>query len=102
MGKFVEVAKASEVPSGETKCVEIEGCEIALFNLDGEFYAIGNTCTHEGGPLCDGELEGDEVECPWHGARFEVKTGRVTLDPAEDDVPTYNVRRDGDSVLVEL
>lgn len=102
MGKFVEVANTSEVPRGETKCVEIEGHEIALFNLDGEFYAIGNTCTHEGGPLCEGELEGEEVECPWHGARFEVKTGRVTLDPAEDNVSTYKVHRDGDSIMVEL
>ena len=102
MTQFVAVAKVSEVPRQSIKCVEVAGKRIALFNLGGEFYALADECTHEGGPLSEGEIRGGEVECPLHGARFDIKSGKVTLDPADDDVARYNVRVSGDSVEIEI
>lgn len=102
MSKFHIVAKTSDIADQSAKCVVVEGRSIALFNFDGEFYAIDDTCTHEGGPLSEGMVEGDEVECPWHGAQFNIKTGAVTLDPAEDNVATYNVRVIGDDIEIEI
>jgi 3-phenylpropionate/trans-cinnamate dioxygenase ferredoxin component len=102
MTQFVAVAKVSEVPRQSIKCVEVAGKRIALFNLGGEFYALADECTHEGGPLSEGEIRGGEVECPLHGARFDIKSGKVTLDPAADDVARYNVRVSGDSVEIEI
>jgi nitrite reductase (NADH) small subunit len=69
MAEYVKVAKASELEPNHGKLVEVQGKKIALFNVDGKLHAIDNTCTHRGGPLSEGELEGDEVTCPWHGAR---------------------------------
>src|SRR5207245_179427 len=66
--------------------LQAEGLSIALFNVEGSFYAIDNTCTHRGGPLGEGELKGDTVACPWHGAHFNVKTGAVTVPPARAGV----------------
>src|SRR2546428_3328347 len=71
------VADASELAPGQAKCVEVAGKKIALFNLDGSFYAIDDTCTHRGGPLSEGEVSGEEVTCPWHGAVYNIKTGEV-------------------------
>jgi 3-phenylpropionate/trans-cinnamate dioxygenase ferredoxin subunit len=102
MPKFVEVAKKSEIPDQSAKCVEVEGKRIALFNLGGEFYAIDDTCTHRGGPLSEGSLEGKEVECPWHGARFNIKSGEVTAPPAPKGVTRYTVRVTGDVVEIEV
>ena len=68
MPEYVKVAQASELEPNLGKLVEVQGKKIALFNVDGKFHAIDNTCTHRGGPLSEGELEGDEVTCPWHGA----------------------------------
>jgi nitrite reductase (NADH) small subunit len=77
------------------KLVEVQGKKIALFNLDGKFHAIDNTCTHRGGPLSEGELEGDEVTCPWHGAKFKVSSGEVLSPPAPQGVGSYKVRVNG-------
>ena len=78
------------------------GSSIALFNVEGTFYAIDNTCTHRGGPLGEGELKGDTVECPWHGAHFNVKTGAVTVPPAPSGVRSFPVKVEGSEVLVEV
>ena len=102
MSGFIPVAKVADIPNQTVKCVEAEGKRIAVFSLDGEFFAIADDCTHEGGPLSDGMIHGDEVECPWHGARFNIKSGKVTLDPATDDVARYNVRVTGDDVEIEM
>jgi nitrite reductase/ring-hydroxylating ferredoxin subunit len=102
MTQFVAVAKASEIPRQSIKCVEVAGKRIALFNLEGEFHALADDCTHEGGPLSEGEIRGADVECPWHGARFDIKSGKATLDPAADDVARYNVRISGDNVEIEI
>ncbi len=102
MPQSVKVAQTSDLAPGEGKAVEVEGQNIALFNVDGTFYAIGNTCTHKGGPLGEGDLDGDIVTCPWHGAGFNVKTGACTGGPAASDVKSFPVKVDGDDVLVEL
>lgn len=102
MGQFVKVCKKSELGSESAKCVEVEGAQIALFNLGGEFYAIGNQCTHRGGPLAEGAIEGDEVECPWHGARYKITTGEVLTPPAPSGVPKYSVRVTDEDVEVEV
>jgi len=102
MGKFVKVATTGEIPPGQSKQVETEGRQIALFNLGGTFYAIDNTCSHVGGPLAEGLLEGEEVECPWHGARFNVKTGAALTPPAGAEVASYKVRVSGSDIEVEV
>ena len=102
MSNFVSVAKASEFDDQPAKCVKVAGKTVALFKLDDEFFAIDDTCTHEGGPLSEGNIEGDEIECPWHGAHFNIKTGKVILDPAEEDVNTYDVRLSGDMIEIDV
>ena len=83
------------------KFVQVADEDICLVNINGKFYAISNVCTHEGGPLADGTLEGYQVECPWHGSKFDVRTGEVTAPPASVPVPTYEVRVDGNNILVK-
>jgi len=102
MGRFVEVAKKSEIPETGVIGVEVEGKRLALINLGGEIFAIDDDCPHEGGPLSEGTISGEEIECPWHTSHFNIKTGRVTMDPATEDVTTYRVRVVGDAVEVEI
>lgn len=102
MGQFVKVASVSEIPAGQAKRVEAGGKEIALFNVGGTFCAIDNTCTHAGGPLAEGTVEGEQVQCPWHGARFSVKTGAVLTPPAGEGVAAYPVRVNGSDIEIEL
>jgi nitrite reductase/ring-hydroxylating ferredoxin subunit len=102
MPNTVKVAETRELAPGTGKVVEADGRSIALFNVEGTFYAIDNTCTHVGGPLGEGELDGETVTCPWHGATFDVKTGAVTGPPAMTSVSRYAVKVEGDNVLVEL
>ena len=100
MAEFVRVAGRGDVPAGEMLIVEVEGEEVVLANVDGEIYAFGNGCTHRGGPLGEGLLEGDEVECPFHQGRFNVKTGEAVQEPPTEPVPTYQVQMDGDDIKV--
>src|SRR5713226_6809574 len=102
MPEFVKVARTEEVPVGTARMVEVNGKEIALFNVAGSFHAIDNTCTHVGGPLCEGEVEGIEVTCPWHGAVFDVTTGQVLGPPAPESVGRYSVRVEGSDIEVEI
>jgi 3-phenylpropionate/trans-cinnamate dioxygenase ferredoxin subunit len=102
MGEFVKAANASEIAPGTSRLVVLKGKEIVLFNVDGEFFALDNLCTHEEGPLCDGEIEGYEVTCPWHGAKFDIRTGEVLQDPAYDAVARHNVRVTGADIEVEI
>lgn len=102
MPEFVKVAKTDEVSPGQARLVEVGGKEIALFNVAGSFHAIDNNCTHVGGPLCEGELSGTEVICPWHGAAFDVTTGQVLGPPAGEPVGRYNVRVEGADIEVEV
>ena len=102
MSKMVKAAQVNELSPGQGKVVEVEGQSIALFNVDGTFSAIDNTCTHVGGPLGEGALVDDAVSCPWHGAVFNVKTGACTGGPAASDVKSFAVKVEGDDVLVAL
>ena len=103
MSDFIKIATVGEIPLGQAKLVEVNGNEIALFNLGrGEFHAIDNTCTHVGGPLCEGEISGAEVTCPWHGATFDITTGRVLGPPAVEAVNRYNLRIEDGSIEIEL
>ncbi len=102
MAKTVTVAQTTDLAPGTGKVVQADGRNIALFNVDGTFYAIDNTCTHRGGPLGQGSLSGDTVECPWHGAHFNVKTGAVTRPPAGAGVRSFPVKVEGNDVLVEV
>lgn len=90
--EFVEIAPASELPNGERLFVEIEGKSIVIFNIAGQLFAIGDICTHDDGPLGDGDLEGYNIVCPRHGAEFDVRTGKVMQMPAVVDIPAYPVK----------
>ena len=101
MSKFMKVARADDIRPGERLRVEMAGVEVVVVNLDGTFYAIGDVCTHDGGPLGEGALQGCALICPRHGARFDVRTGEALTRPAFEAAPTYEVKvLDGD-VLVE-
>jgi 3-phenylpropionate/trans-cinnamate dioxygenase ferredoxin subunit len=99
---FVTVAKASEIPDGRINVYEVEGVRVALCNVGGKFYAIDDVCTHDGGPLDQGVLEGNLVECPRHGAKFDVTNGRAVVLPAVRPVKTYPVEIEGDDVKVSI
>lgn len=101
MGNFVKVAHTSEILTGQGKCVEVEGKRIAIFNVDGSYYAIDDVCPHQGGPLGEGELDGTVVTCPWHGWEFDVTTG-VNRDDSEVQQQQFAVKVEGDDILVEV
>jgi 3-phenylpropionate/trans-cinnamate dioxygenase ferredoxin subunit len=100
MSSFFKVATRAELPPGRKKLIEINGRAIALFNVDGAFYAIDDVCTHDGGPLAEGELIGCEIECPRHGARFDVRTGRPLCMPAIEPVAVHSVELRGEDIHV--
>jgi len=102
MPGYIFVAKRSEIPEGSGLCVEVEGKRIALFRLGDDVCAIDDACPHANGPLSEGGLEGDVVECPWHGSRFNVRTGELIRRPAAQGVATHAVRVHGEEVEVEL
>ncbi len=102
MGKFVKVAEKKNLSSGQGTLVDVEGRKIALFNIDNEFYAIDDECTHASGPLSEGSVEGTVVTCPWHGATFDVTTGEVLGAPAFDGVKKYNVQVEGNDIKIEI
>jgi nitrite reductase/ring-hydroxylating ferredoxin subunit len=102
MGEFVKVAQASDIAPNRPKVVVMQGKKIALFNIDGKFHAIDNACTHSGGPLAMGELHGDEITCPMHGAKFKISSGEVLGPPARQGVHSYKVRVNGPDIELEL
>ena len=100
-GDFVKVADTKDIQPSHMKEVQLDGENICLANVEGKYYAIGNVCTHEGGPLADGTLEDYEVECPWHNSKFDVRTGEVIDPPASEPEPTYQVKVDGNNILIK-
>ncbi len=103
MAEFRTLAKVSDVPPGQLKHIELEsGTQVCLANVDGTFYAIGGECTHMGGPLGEGELEGTTVTCPWHSGEFDVTSGAVLGPPPEGPEPGYEVRVQGEDVQVAV
>ena len=101
MTDFVTVAKISEIKTGEGKVVEANGKSIALFNVDGTFQAIDNTCIHQGGPLGEGKIDGNIVTCPWHGWKYDVCTGISPVN-SQVKVAKYEVKVEGDEVKVKI
>ena len=102
MAEFVKVARTTDIEPGQARLVEVKGKQIALFNVEGEFCALDNTCTHRGGPLAEGAVSGHEVTCPFHGAKFDIRTGEVLGPPASQAVARYNVRVAGADLEVEV
>ena len=100
VSEYVKVATSKEIPEGKMKNVLVGGQQVLLANVKGNFHAIGNTCTHVGGPLHEGILEDSVVQCPWHGSQFDVTTGHVKRGPAARPEPVYEVKVDGDNILV--
>jgi NAD(P)H-dependent nitrite reductase small subunit len=101
MAKTVKVAKHGELKDGEAKAVEVDSTRIALFYVGGKYYALADTCPHRGGPLSEGLVEGQHVRCPWHKWEFDLATGACLTDP-EVQQPRYDVRVEGEDVIVEL
>ena len=101
--EYLTVATLAEVAPGDVKGVTpATGCHIALCNVNGTLYAIDDACTHAGGMMQFGELEGEIIECPLHGARFNIRTGEVVEPPAKEPLATYPVRVNGDQIEVRI
>ena len=90
--EFVDIVPVDELPNGERLFVEVDELPIVVFNIAGNYYAIGDVCSHDEGPLGDGEIDGFEINCPRHGASFDVRTGKVLSLPAIVDIPAYPTR----------
>jgi 3-phenylpropionate/trans-cinnamate dioxygenase ferredoxin subunit len=99
MAEFIKVAQISDLAPGEKLLVIYEDEDVGLFNIAGKFYAISDLCTHDGGPLVEGALEGEQIICPRHGARFNVRTGQQTM-PAFAPVPRYQVKVEGEDIWI--
>jgi ferredoxin-NADP reductase/nitrite reductase/ring-hydroxylating ferredoxin subunit len=99
--EYAQVANQNDLQDRGILKVELYGKPIALFKVNGKVYALGAVCSHEGGPLEDGTLKGFEIECPWHGSRFDIRTGQVTNPPAEFPQSVYEVRVEGDKILLK-
>src|SRR2546425_7874913 len=98
--EFMRVAATSEIQADKMKMVQYKDQSICLANSAGKYYAIRNTCTHLGGPLAQGKLEGQMVECPWHGSRFDLTTGEVKRGPARTPERAYEVKVEGTAILI--
>jgi 3-phenylpropionate/trans-cinnamate dioxygenase ferredoxin subunit len=101
MAEFVSVGKTADVPPGTVKIYHVNGRGVVVCNVDGALYAIEDVCTHDGGELGEGYLEDDQIECPRHGARFDVKTGQALTLPAVMPVRSFPVQVDGDEIKVQ-
>ncbi|HEY9786774.1 MAG TPA: non-heme iron oxygenase ferredoxin subunit [Candidatus Obscuribacterales bacterium] len=99
---FVKVATKNDVPEGSVRVFNAAGKNVAVCHVEGEFYAVADLCTHDGGPLGEGELVDHQIECPRHGARFDVKSGKVMCLPAVVPIPTYQLELRGDEIWVAV
>jgi nitrite reductase/ring-hydroxylating ferredoxin subunit len=102
MTEYFKVAQADELDEGELMAVEVDGEPVCLAKVEGRVYAFTDDCTHIGGPLNEGELDGEVLTCPWHGAQFNITTGRVLRGPARQDIATYPVKVEDNAVFVAL
>jgi len=102
MAGFVSAAKTTDIPTGQCKAVAVEGKALLVCHTDEGFYAVADTCTHDDGPLGEGWLDGNAIECPRHGARFDVKTGKVLCLPAAVPIGSYPVRVEGEDLQVDV
>ncbi len=97
-----KVATTKDLPPGGARQVDVEGRSIAVFNVRGTIHAIDNDCTHDGGPLSEGVVSDTCVICPWHGAEFDLRTGKALTPPAVEDVQSYRVVLSGDEISIEI
>lgn len=102
MPDYRKVVACAELPPGGKKLVDLDGRSIAVFNVAGSYHAIDDICTHDGGPLAEGELDDAEIRCPRHGARFDVRTGKPLCFPAIEPVATHTVEVRGSDVYVAV
>ncbi len=102
MPRFVAVASTADIPPGQAKAFVVGDREIGIFNVDGTFYAIENTCPHQGGPLADGWIEGCVVTCPWHSWSFDVRTGQMAVMAGFSSVDAFDVQIDGSVITVAV
>jgi 3-phenylpropionate/trans-cinnamate dioxygenase ferredoxin subunit len=100
MSDWVEVIDQNALAEGDNVVVDVDGTDVAVFKIDGEFYAIEDVCSHDGAEIASGEVEGDEIICPRHGARFCIKTGAVKAPPAYEDIACFPVRIESGKVQV--
>ena len=101
MGELTVIAKTEDISPGSGIVAEVDDKNLAVFNVDGNYFVIDNTCIHRGGPLGEGDLNGDVVTCPWHGWDYNVKTGACTNNP-DACVKAYAVTLEGSDIKVEL
>ena len=98
---FVKVAETEDIQISQMMAVEVNDEKICLANVNGKYYAIGNVCTHMGGPLAEGKLEEYIVQCPWHGSRFDIRSGEVVRPPAMKPESTYEVKVENNDILIK-
>lgn len=101
-GTFITLAKTSDIPVGQFKSVQTQGKHLLVCHTEAGFYVIDDACTHDDGPLADGWLEGNAIECPRHGARFDVTSGKVLCLPAAMPIRSYQVKVEGDEIKVNV
>lgn len=102
MSEFVKIATISDIPNGQVRVFPTNGMRVLLAHVEGQFFATADLCTHDNGPLGDGELDEFAIECPRHGARFDVRTGEVLCLPAVVPIPTFPVAVRGEDIYVGL
>jgi 3-phenylpropionate/trans-cinnamate dioxygenase ferredoxin component len=98
--EWITVATTADLPNGTRRILEIDGQPVAVFNIAGTYYAIADVCSHDDGPVAEGDLDGYEIECPRHGARFDVRSGKVLTFPAIVDIPAYETRVEAGEVQI--
>jgi len=102
VSQYRRVASVDAIPAGKGAVVEVGGKKVAVFNVEGRFYALDNLCSHRGGPLGEGSLRGKRVNCPWHGAQFDVTNGQVLSFPATEGIASYSTTVEGDGIWVAI
>jgi len=100
--RYIQVTSVQEIPDGERIFFEIDGLSIVLFAIGGKFYATSDQCSHDGGPIGEGQIEGFEIICPRHGARFDIRNGKATRMPAVQDIPYYPIRVVDDMIEIGM
>ena len=98
--EYVTVGKASDIAPGTMRVFNVDGRDVAVANVDGRFYAFADVCTHDNGSVAEGELDGCVIECPRHGARFDITTGQALSMPAVVPLPVYHLKVEGDKIRV--
>jgi len=99
---WIDIVSKADVPEDDVVGVEINAKSIALYQVDGEIFATDNICTHGNARLCDGFLEGHEIECPLHQGKFDIRSGKAMCAPLTEDIRTYPVKIEGDRVFIEI